>query len=92
MSTDTKSKTPATEPSKSIITCDLHNPTPGRRIIFDGIEGSQKSIVVEAGDTKRGVTLHRSIAEELRDRNRAKKGSDLVIKPMSSETEDEKAA
>jgi hypothetical protein len=80
----------------STVTCDLYNPTPARRVIYDGItiEGAsghqsyQKSITVEPGETKRGVTISRLIAEELRDRNRAKRDSDLVIKPQTTEAAD----
>ena len=73
--------------SAAHIKCDLHNPTRARRVIYDGIEGSMKEITVDPGATLRGVALHRAVAEELRDRNRVKKDSDLVIKPMSGEPE-----
>jgi hypothetical protein len=82
--TETKANTPApaAEKKPDTVTCDLYNPTRARRIIYDGILGSMKQIVVASQDTKRGVTISRAIAEELRDRNRAKKNSDLVIKPQ----------
>ncbi len=80
MAADTK---PATD--KNIVQCDLHNPTRARRILFDGIPGSQKQIFVARGETKRGVTISRAVFEELRDRNRAKKDSELQPKPMSDE-------
>lgn len=80
-------KTPPVDANKKsdILTCDLHNPTRARRIIYDGIPGSMKQIAIASGETKHGVTLSRGIAEELRDRNRVKKNSDLVIKPTQAE-------
>lgn len=77
--------------AKGTVVCDLYNPTRARRIIFDGIDGIMKPISVEAGETKRNVTISRHIAEELRDRNRVKKDSDLVPKQPSTE-EDKSAA
>lgn len=79
-----KANTAQTPPKSDTVTCDLFNPTRARRIIYDGIPGSMKQIVVASQTTKR-VTISRAIAEELRDRNRAKKNSDLVIKPVESE-------
>ena len=83
-----------------IVTCNLYNPTKGNRVIHDGItitEGvpagalpTQKQIHVASGETKKNVKIHRTIAEELRARNKAKKDSDLVVKPVTSdEDEDE---
>lgn len=83
---DTKPLAQDKKPASKTITCNLHNPTRARRIIYDGITdefGRQKSITVEVGETKKNVTISREIAEELRDRNRAKKDSDLRIMPLT---------
>ena len=72
-----------TTKTQDVLRCNLYNPTPGRRVIFDGIEKSMKAITIDSGDTKYNVTLSKAIAEELRDRNRVKKDSDLVIGPAS---------
>jgi predicted ATP-grasp superfamily ATP-dependent carboligase len=91
---DIKNDTTKTAANTKTITCNLHNPTTARRVIYDGIEGSRKSITVDAGETVHNVTISRRIAEEMRDRNRAKKDSDLQIKPLTvpTEPEDEKTA
>ena len=65
----------------NIIQCNIHNPNRGRRVIYDGIEGSQRPIVIDGFDTKYKVTIARWVAEELRDRNRIAPNSDLVIGP-----------
>ncbi len=70
------------------IKCNLTNPTPARRIIYDGInvEGLQgqghvqKAITVEAGGkTAKPVLLSRAVVEELQDRNKQKPNSDLIV-------------
>lgn len=70
------------------IKCHLTNPTSARRIIYDGInvEGMQgqgniqKAITIEAGGkTDKPVLLSRAVVEELQDRNRKKKDSDLIV-------------
>jgi hypothetical protein len=58
--------------------CNLYNPTPGRRVIFDK---SMKAVTIDSGDTKYNVALSRQIAEELRDRNRVRMNSDLIVSP-----------
>jgi hypothetical protein len=78
-------KEPRETNKSATIKCDLYNPCRGIRVTYDGIEGSQAHISVAPGETKRGVTIARWIAEELRDQNRRKKDSTLVIKPMSGE-------
>ena len=68
----------------TIIQCNIHNPLRGRRVIHDGITdayGRQKAIVVDGGDTVYNVTLAKTVAEELRNRNRVARDSDLVIGP-----------
>lgn len=82
------------------ITCNLRNPTPARRIIHDGITvdsangtgGVQRQITVDPGATARGVTISKLIADELRERNRVKRDSDLVVLPVSSKDDDDKDA
>jgi hypothetical protein len=67
---------------KDIVTVDLFNPLRARRVIYDGImlaNGTMRPIVVESGETKTGVKLHKNMELELRDRVRAKKDSDLVV-------------
>jgi len=81
MANDEKLKLSEEKEKNPSIQCNIHNPNRGRRVIYDGIEGSQKSIVIEGGETKYNVTLSKRIAEELRDRNRAKPNSDLVVGP-----------
>ena len=71
--------------SDDTITCNIKNSLPGARVIYDGIEGSQKQIHVAPGETKRNVTIHKSVADELRARNRAKRGSDLEVLPLSDD-------
>lgn len=86
--------------SQDTVTINLHNPTQARRVIYDGIsveglqgQGSiQKSITVDAGATKENVTIHRSIVEELRQRNRDKRDSDLVVMPLTSKSKTEESA
>lgn len=63
---------------------DLYNPTPARRVIFDGInvDGQpQKSITIHSGETKRGVTLSDFMVKEIKDRTKGvgKDKADLVI-------------
>lgn len=90
MSNDKHTNKNATEAKTApkVITCNLYNPTRARRVIYDGIEGSDKQITIAPGETKRGVTISRTIAEELRDRNRAKKDSDLQVRPQTTEVEE----
>lgn len=64
------------------VLCNLYNPTRGRRVIFDGLKG-MKAITIDSGDTKYNVTLSKQIIEELRDRNRIEKNSDLVPGPAT---------
>ena len=87
------------DPKKDHVQVNLKNPTNARRIIHDGITvegrqgqgGTQKAITVEPGGTAGPVTLHRTIVDELRMRNRAKANSDLI--PMLVEDgENEKPA
>lgn len=90
MSNTNAQQSTKTAPSKTI-TCNLYNPTKARRVIYDGIEGG-KMITIESKETKRGVTISRAIAEELRDRNRAKKDSDLQVRPQTTGEHEEKEA
>ena len=86
--------------SSETVTVDIKNPTRARRVIYDGINverahghgPAQKQITVEPGETKKNVTVHRSVVEEMRARNRAKKDSDLIITPARGETDEEKSA
>jgi hypothetical protein len=87
--TTTTPVTTATVNPDSLITVDLHNPTRAQRVIYDGIPGSQRQIVINPNDTKHSVRLHRSIEKELRDRNRLKPNSDLI---PSNPTEPSRAA
>ena len=96
--------TKQSEPAKrsDTVMVNLHNPTKAARVIHDGIvitEGvpagaipMQKQIAIAPGETKKNVTLHRTIAEELRARNRAKKDSDLVEVDDDFGEEDKPAA
>jgi hypothetical protein len=74
-----------------IVTVDLYNPTRARRVIFDGIpplgpHGVMHSITVEVGETKKAVRITRQIEQELRDRNRVNRDSDLIpSKPAGTE-------
>jgi len=77
--------TPQVVDEDDIVTVDLHNAVRGQRVIYAGIQGSMRQIVINAGDTKRKVRLHKSIEKELRDRNRLKKDSDLVSSAPSDE-------
>ena len=62
------------------IRCDLYNPTRARRIVLDGIDGSMRQIMIGPGETRRGVTISRTIAEELRNRNRKTPKSEVESK------------
>jgi hypothetical protein len=85
------------DPKRDHVKVKFKNPTPARRIIHDGInvEGhqgqgaTQKAITIEPGETSGVVTVHKNIVEELRMRNRAKAGSDLI--PMSADDNDDGA-
>lgn len=70
------------------IRCHLKNPTPARRVIYDGInivglQGQghmQKSITIDAGgETSKPVLLSRAVVEELQARNKQKPNSDLIV-------------
>lgn len=87
----TDTKVPEVKKSDTI-TCDLHNPTRADRIIYDGIPGSMRQVVVGKGETKRGVTISKVIADELRARNKSKRDSDLVVRPQSTDAEESAAA
>jgi hypothetical protein len=87
------------EDANDTVTVDLHNPTRGRRIIYDGINVKngqgvvrQKAITVESGETVHNVVLHRDMVRELVEQNRRKQDSDLVPRPSGSVQEDEKTA
>jgi len=62
-----------------IVTVDIFNPTRARRVIYDGIGENPKPIVIEVGETKKNVKVTRLIEQELRERNKIKKDSDLVL-------------
>lgn len=66
-------------------TYDIHNPTPGIRVIYDG-SSAQKQIVIQPGDTKKNVPLAAHIVERMRE-------SDLKVTeskpvPFTSQTDD----
>ncbi len=68
-----------TKKESDTVTVNLTNPTRARRVIFDGIPGSNRCITVESfGGTVKNVTLHRSIYKELRDANTAQANSELI--------------
>lgn len=73
---------PASDIKKSDrVRVDLVNPTPARRVIYDGITGSMRAITIEPGETKRNVEISELIAKELRSRTRSrgKEKSDLLV-------------
>lgn len=76
------------------VTVNLRNPTTARRVIYDGITvetmqgGKQKMITIDPGVTKENVTLHKSIVAELRERNKLKRDSDLLVLPMTAPTDE----
>lgn len=63
------------------VRCDIHNPLPGGRTIYDGI-GNKEPIHIPAGQTKTGVILSETTVKMLRDRVAEKPGSDLLIKEV----------
>lgn len=68
--------------SSKPIRVDLVNPTPGRRVIDNGIEGTAvRMITIESGETKRNVEIAEWVAKELRSRTkgRGKERADLVV-------------
>lgn len=78
MANDQTAQQPVKKPVH--LSYDIRNPTPARRVIFDGIEGSMKAITVEGrGGEKKNVTLHADIVKELKQRNRTKENSDLIV-------------
>lgn len=92
VTSNVKSEDPKDVASKDVAMVDIHNPTSATRVIYDGItteHGRQNAITIVSGDTKKNVKLHRTIITELRDRNRAKKNSDLVVSAASADDETE---
>jgi hypothetical protein len=74
---------PPAVPAKTsgVVRVDLYNPTPARRIVYDGIENSQKPITLDPGETKRNVEISDKLAKELkgRTRPRGKEKADLLV-------------
>jgi hypothetical protein len=65
---------------------DLHNPTPATRTLYDGIEGSQRPIIVRPGETAVNVEISEATAKELRDRTsaRGRERADLTVHAANS--------
>lgn len=70
---------------------DLHNPTPARRVIHDGIENSQRQITVESGATVKNVELSDATIKMLRDRTkkRGTEKADLIVYPAGQAPNDD---
>lgn len=81
---------PSTEPrparTDKRVRVDLHNPTPATRVIYDGIEGSQRVITVRPGETAKNVEISETIARELRGRTkkRGHEKADLTVHEAGS--------
>lgn len=87
----------AQQPRKPVhLSYDIKNPTRARRVIYDGIPETMKCITVEPnGGEKKRVTLHADIVKELKQRNKDKPDSDLIVTLCSPDVvkkEDEAAA
>jgi hypothetical protein len=63
---------------------DIHNPTPARRVIHDGIEGSQRPITIEAGGDRKNVALSDAVAKDLMARAKAAKDAEVVLTPCEN--------
>jgi hypothetical protein len=71
---------------------DITNPTLAARVIYNGIpseSGKQREIHIPAGGHKEEVELSDVIARELRERNKAKPGSELVLRLSSAKNDTE---
>jgi hypothetical protein len=69
---------------------DITNPTLAARVIYNGItdqSGRQREIHIPAGGAKEGVLLSDTIAQELRNRNKEKPGSELVLRLSAAQPE-----
>jgi len=65
----------------------LVNPTRARRVVHDGIEGSQKAITIEPdGGSVDDVEISKALHDELTEREEFEPGSDLKIEAATGST------
>lgn len=85
MAADTQTKEPEIKDAggKSVrpLAVDLHNPTPGRRVISTGLATGERHLTLESGETRRNVNIAEWVAKELRARTRGRgnESADLLV-------------